>query len=164
MTAPVPQLDSDTRHDAPATHAGESATDGVSLIDAADADALPTSFGVFKPVGHIMLGLPTQAQVDASVASLHEAGWPPATVRQFSPRESVAEMRSMVDNAGGLSGFGYEITLLRRYLELTEAGYRWLLVRVDNRERAETAAGLAQGCGATVAVYYRTMMVEELIP
>ena len=103
---------------------------------AADADALPTSFGVFKPVGHVMVGLPTQTQVDALVAALHGAGWPGAGVRQFSPRESVAELRAMVDNAGTLAGFGYEITLLRRYLSLTEAGYRWLLVRADDGERA----------------------------
>jgi hypothetical protein len=163
MTAPAPQHEPDARSAASATLApGDAAASG-PLIDAADAEALPASFGVFKPVGHVMMGLPTQAQVDALVAALHGAGWPGANVRQFSPRESVSELRAMVDKAGPMAGFGYEIALLRRYLSLTLEGYRWLLVKADNSEAATAAAKLARDCGATLAVHYRTLMVEELI-
>jgi hypothetical protein len=94
---------------------------------------------------------------------LHDAGWASPAVREFSPRESVAELRAMVDNAGALAGFGHEITLLRRYLTLTESGYRWLLVQADDGERAAAAAEVARSCGATLAVYYRMLTVEELI-
>jgi hypothetical protein len=76
----------------------------------------------------------------------------------------VAELRTMVDNAGALAGFGCEITLLRRYLTLTEEGYRWLLVKVDDIQQAAAAADVARGCGATLAVHYGTQTVEELIP
>lgn len=163
MTAPAPQHDLDTRSAASATFGPRDCAASGPLIDAAHADALPTSFGVFKPVGHVMMGLPTQGQVDALVAALHSAGWPGAGVQQFSPRESVAELRAMVDKAGPMAGFGYEIALLRRYLSLTLEGYRWLLVKADNAEAAEAAAKLARDCGATLAVHYRTLMVEELI-
>jgi hypothetical protein len=134
------------------------------LIHAAEADTLPTSFGVFKPVGYVMTGVPTQAQIEELNSALHGAGWPTSGVRQFSPRESVAELRAMVENAGPLAGFGYEITLLKRYVALTEEGYRWLLVQADDSERAAAAAVLARASGATLAVYYRTLTVEELIP
>ena len=160
----APHHDSDTPSAPSVSDADKEAAGGAALIDAADAVALPTSFGVFKPVGHVVMGLPTQAQADALVAALHDAGWPGSAVRQFSPRESVAELRAMVDNAGTLAGFGYEITLLRRYLSLTEASYRWLLVKVDDNELAAAAAQVARACGATVAVHYRTLTVEELIP
>ena len=143
---------------------GESATGSTELIHAAEADALPTSFGVFKPVGYVMMGVPTQSQIDALVSALHSAGWPASGVRQFAPRESLAELRAMVDNAGPLAGFGSEITLLKRYVALTEDGYRWLMVQADDSERAAAAAVLARASGATVAVYYRTLTVEELIP
>ena len=69
----------------------------------------------------------------------------------------------MVDSSGTLAGFGDEITLLRRYLSLTEAGYRWLLVKADDTEQATAAAEIGRVCGATLAVYYRTLTVEELI-
>lgn len=128
------------------------------------ADTLPTSFGVFKPVGNVMMGLPAQAQADALALALQDAGWPADAIVHFTPSETVADMAAMLDNASGLAGFGYEITLLRRYLELARAGYRWLLVRVDDTEHAAAAAELARGCGATLAVHYRALTVEDLIP
>jgi hypothetical protein len=144
--------------------ADEAADSGAALIHAEAAEVLPTSFGAFKPVGHVMVGLPTQAQLGALVAVLREGGWLGATLRQFSPLESAAELQAMVDKAGVLSVFGYEIKALRRYASLTEAGYRWLLVQVDDLAHAETAANAARDCGATMAMYYRTLTLEELIP
>ena len=164
MTTPAHHNDSALRPASSAATADEGVAGITELIHAAEADALPTSFGVFKPVGHVMMGLPTQAQVDALVSALHGAGWPASGVRQFAPLESVAELRAMVDNAGPLAGFGYEITLLKRYLALTEEGCRWLLVQAVDSERAAAAAALARASGATLAVYYRTLTVEELIP
>lgn len=75
----------------------------VELIDAEAASALPTSFGVFKPVGHVMVGLPAQGALDALVAGLHDAGWTATALRQFSPSESALEFQAMVDNAGVLA-------------------------------------------------------------
>ena len=74
------------------------------------------------------------------------------------------EPKILTDPVSGLRlGEG---VLLRRYLSLTEAGYRWLLVKVDDNELAAAAAAaqVARACGATLAVYYRTLTVEELIP
>ena len=130
---------------------------------AVDADDLPTSFGVFKPVGHLMIGLPTQAQTDTLVSALQGAGWPSHEVRQFTPRESVAELEELVDKAGAMAGFGYEITLLRRYLALAREGQFWLLVKVGGSEHAAQAADIARERGATLAVHYRLLTVEELI-
>ncbi len=155
MTPLDPQLASDTQ----TTHTAATAV----LIHAAEAETLPTSFGVFKPTGHVMMGLPTQVHIDALVAALHGIGWSASGIRQFSPRESVAELRSMIDNAGLLAGLGYEITLLKRYLTLAEQGTMWLLVQADNSERAATIAEAGRSCGANLAVYYRTLTVEELI-
>ncbi|MCV2352028.1 hypothetical protein [Paucibacter sp. Y2R2-4] len=133
------------------------------LIRGADAEALETSFGVFNPVGHVMTGAQTQDQIDALIQALHRAGWSPSALRQFSPHESRAEFQAMVDKAGPLAGFGYEITLLRRYLAMTEEGYRWLLVKAKNIEHAAEAAKVAGACGASLAIYYRLFTVEELV-
>ena len=159
---PTPPDPTDARS-APSATGTTAPQSNPEIIDAAEAADLPTSFGVFKPVGHVMMGLPTQQQVDSLVAALQRAGWPRTAARQFSPRESGAELRAMVENAGSMSGFGFEINLLRRYLTLTEAGYHWLLVKADDTKQAAAAAEMARGCGATLAVHYRTLTVEELI-
>lgn len=163
MTTSDPDHDADSRSALSIAQADEDGANGAALIDVAAADALPTSFGVFKPVGHVMMGLPTQAQLNALVAALGEAGWPTSALRQFSPVDSATELQAMVDKAGVLAGFGYELTLLRRYQSLTEKGYRWLLVQADDTARASAAAAVARDCGATQALYYRTLTVEELI-
>ncbi|MBT9596584.1 MAG: hypothetical protein IV094_11415 [Vitreoscilla sp.] len=124
---------------------------------------IPTSFGTFKPVGHLMLGPPDLARSHAVFAALREAGWPSEDVRHFKPGDTVAELEAMVAGAGDMAGFGYEITMLRRYLELSREGYQWLLVKVSNSERASMAAELARAQGARLAVHYRTLTVEELI-
>ena len=133
------------------------------MSDATSVDLVPTSFGVFKPVGWLMIGLPTQTLADALVTALQSAGWSSAAVLHFTPRETLPELEAMVENAGPLAGFGFEITLLRRYVTLAREGYRWLLVKADGTEHAAAATAIARDCGATLAVYYRTLTVEELI-
>lgn len=85
MTAPALLDDANSRSAPSASH--RQAGSGGSLISAAEARALPTSFGVFKPVGNVKVGVPPQAQVDALVVALQDAGWPGSAVRQFSPLE-----------------------------------------------------------------------------
>lgn len=145
-------------------HAEDSTVGSVQdSTDTISADTAPMSFGVFKPVGHVMVGVPSQGQAGALEAALQAAGWQADTVQHFTPRESVAELEAMVDNAGAMAGFGYEITLLRRYLALTKEGYRWLLVKVTDSEHATAAAEVARRHGATLAIHYRTFTVDELI-
>jgi hypothetical protein len=131
--------------------------------DTLSTNTTATSFGVFKPVGHVMVGLPLPGQLLALVRLLHGAGWSAETLLRFDADEAVPELEEMVAGAGVLAGFGFEITLLRRYLALTREGYDWLLVEADDAERAQAVAALARDCGARVAVHYRTLSIEELI-
>lgn len=123
----------------------------------------PASPEVFNPIGQMMVALPTQPMADALMAALYETGWPDTAVRQFAPEDSVARLGAMVDDAGHLAGFGYEITLLRRYLALSEAGACWLLVKADDADQAHIVARAARTCDALLAVHYRTLTTEELI-
>ncbi len=136
---------------------------GPPMSDTASLDDVPTSFGVFKPVGWVMVGLPTLALAGTLVTALHDAGWPSTKVLHFDSGESADELDAMVENAGAMSSFGYEITMLRRYAALAREGCRWLLVKADDPEQAGRAGEVARGCGATLAVYYRTLTIEELI-
>lgn len=124
---------------------------------------VPTWFGLFKPVGWLMVGLPSPAQADTLEQSLHCAGWTEAQVLRFNPGESLSQLRAMTDDPGPLADFGYEVTLLRRYVDLAQQGYGWCLVKVDDNPQAEEAAAIARKGGATLAVHYRLLTMEELI-
>ena len=67
-TTSYSQLDLDIRSDSSVTITGAGSASSTELIHAAEADGLPTSFGVFKPVGYVMTGLPSQAQLDELVS------------------------------------------------------------------------------------------------
>jgi hypothetical protein len=133
------------------------------MNDTISREALPTSFTAFNPIGHLMLGLPSTEQLATLHAVLRANGWPDESLVEFTPREGVEEFAELIDNAGPLVGFGYEITLARRYLKLSREGYRWLLVKVDDSEAAARAAEIARANGATLAVHYRLLIAEELI-
>jgi hypothetical protein len=124
---------------------------------------VPTWFGLFKPVGWLMVGLPSPALADTLEQSLHSAGWTEAQVLRFNPGESLSQLRAMTDDPGPLADFGHEVTLLRRYVELAKQGYGWCLVKVDDNPQAVEAAAIARDGGATLAVHYRLLTMEELI-
>ena len=123
----------------------------------------PSSFGVFKPVGSVMVGLPAQVQADALFSALQQRGWASEEMAHFVPSDTIEELEQMVENAGPLAGFGYELTLLRRYLALSQKGTKWLLVQVKDNEHAATVAESARASGAILAVHYKTLTVEELL-
>jgi hypothetical protein len=124
---------------------------------------VPTWFGLFKPVGWLMVGLPSPALADTLEQALLAAGWTDATVLRFNPGESLAQLRAMTDDPGPLADFGHEVTLPGRYVELAQQGYGWCLVKVDDNPQAVQAAAIARDGGATLAVHYRLLTMEELI-
>ena len=60
------------------------------MNDAARAEPLPTSFGAFKPTGHVMVGIPSLEQAGSLTGALRAAGWAEEAVTPFTPRENVA--------------------------------------------------------------------------
>jgi len=128
-----------------------------------DSPAHATSFGTFKPVGHVMVGLANRAALRSLAHALQEPGVPGLPVDELTPAESIEEMQALIDNASPLAGFGHELTLMRRYVELARQGHCWLIVKVDSDEDAARVGELAKRFGATLAVRYGRFMVEDLI-
>ncbi len=128
-----------------------------------ETPARATSFGTFKPVGHVMVGLPTREALTALRSALNAPDEPALPADELTPSESVEEMQALIDGASPLAGFGYEITLMRRYLELARQGTRWLIVKVDSNDDAQRIGDLAKAHGATLAVHYGRLTAEDLI-
>ena len=124
---------------------------------------LPTSLGSFKPVGHVMVAVPDSAQANAFEKDLHEQGFAPEDVLHFGAEEGRDDMAEMLKGASDFAGFGYEITLMRRYLELSKQGCRWVLVYAPKDAQAGKVQAAAQRHGAPMAVKYHSLAVEDLI-
>lgn len=126
-------------------------------------EAVPTSFGSLKPVGHVLLALRDREAQEACVADLQAAEFAPERISRIAPSEAEDEFADLIDKASGASGFGYEIVLMKRYLKLAREGCRWLLVKVDGTDEARLIADTAARHGALSAVHYRTLVEEDLL-
>lgn len=128
-----------------------------------DVPQHPTSFGAFKPEGHVLLGFAKAADSDAAFAALLDEGMDAADIRRYSDREMLQQVEADLARVSPLADFGQEINLLRFHREAALAGYHWLLVRAGDEAHATQIARRAQALGAALAQYYGKLLIVELI-
>jgi hypothetical protein len=68
-----------------------------------------------------------------------------------------------VQTVSGAAGFGYEITLMRRYLAFAEQGAGWLIVYAPDERAVAHIVEVARRFQALCAVRYRRLANEDLI-
>jgi hypothetical protein len=124
---------------------------------------MPMSFGAFKPVGHVVVGFPDDSKAEAAIQALHGAGFAPEDVLYFSAAEEGDQMDLMLERAGDFSGFGYEVTLMRKYQRLAHDGASWLIVYAPEDEPAARLATVVKAHGALLAERYRRLVIEDLL-
>ena len=122
-----------------------------------------TSFGVFKPVGHVVISFPRARQAAEAVPAIGAKGVPADAVRQFTDLEMIHQIDHDIERASPLASIGQELNLIRAHRELAERGYHWLVVRAEDDEQAVLIAEAAQACGAERAQHYGHFIIEELI-
>jgi hypothetical protein len=133
------------------------------MTDTLTLDSSATSFGSFKPTGHVMIGLPDAERQQALRTDLLEAGWLPQDVGEFTPRETVEQMQELLESPNLLAGFGSELGMMRRYVDEARRGTRWLLVKAKGTDTLQRLATMAQRRDARLAVSYGTLVIEDLI-
>lgn len=121
------------------------------------------SFGVFKPVGHLLISFPSRGQALKAAATLKDAGVAEEHVQHLSDREMLDETRQDLQAASPLAAFGQDLNLVKAHLALAERGYHWLLVRVTSDEQAREVADAVKPCGAERAQRYGHFVIEEMI-
>ena len=101
------------------------------------------SLGAFNPVGHSVLAF--------------------ADVKTRMSAELFPDLQEMMRNASGAAGFGYEITLMRRYMTLAGEGAGWLVVYSPDEAQSAKVTEIAKRFGARSAVHYGRLLHEDLI-
>lgn len=123
----------------------------------------PQSFGTFKPVGHVVLAMPDDTRAGQLVAALRDAGFGAEDILEYTAAEEEHEMSRMLQYSSDFAGFGYEITLMRRYQELAAQGASWLIVYAPDEDATRTVARLAKLSGALSAEKYNRLVIEDLL-
>ncbi len=123
----------------------------------------PQSLGAFKPVGHVVVAMPDDRSAAAAVQALLRQGFEREDILEYTAAEENDEMDRMLQHASDFAGFGYEITLMRRYKALAAEGASWLIVFAPEDEHAGRVAETARAHGALMAEKYHRLVIEDLI-
>jgi hypothetical protein len=122
------------------------------------------SFGVFKPVDHVVISFASAQQADAAARALAEIGVQgvPA-VRRLTDRQMLQQIERDLQKASSLAAVGQELNLIKAHRALAERGYHWLVVHAPDRDHARHVAQTARAHGAERAQLYGNFIIEELI-
>ena len=121
------------------------------------------STGILNPVGHAVLAFKDDAVTATAVGALHAAGLADDDILAYPANDALPRLRERVATASAAAGFGYEITLMRRYLALAEEGAGWLIVFTPDDKAAERVTEVATRFDALCAVRYHRLANEDLI-
>ena len=119
--------------------------------------------GTLNPVGHIVLAFKDDAVTAEAVAALHAAGLADEDILHYLAVDATPRLRERVRTASQAAGFGYEITLMRRYLALAESGAGWLIVYAPSDAAVQHITDVATRFHALCAVRYHRLANEDLI-
>jgi len=124
-------------------------------------DRAEHSFGVFKPVGYIVISFPSATQADDAGRALQGAGV--GDIRRFSDREMILQIDADMARASPLAAVGQELNLVKAHRALAERGYHWLVVPAADAAAATRIADRVRPLGAESAQLYGHFIIEELI-
>ena len=119
--------------------------------------------GILNPIGHVILAFKDDAVTADAVSALRAVGFPAEDTLVYLASEAAPRLRERVESASQSAGFGYEITLMRRYLALAEEGCGWLIVFAPGAAAVERLTEVAKRFNASCAVRYRLLVNEDLI-
>ena len=123
----------------------------------------PTSFGVFSPVGHVVVSLPQGADVAALRIELDAAGFGPASIQALSATDMLAQADGDLAQASPLAAIGQDLNLVKAQRELALLGHSFLVIEAAGDEQAAAIGPIVERYGASRAQHYGRWVVEELI-
>ncbi|OYT93817.1 MAG: hypothetical protein CFE43_00260 [Burkholderiales bacterium PBB3] len=122
----------------------------------------PTTFGVFKPVGHTVIAFASDAERQVANMKLSGIGFGPESIVTYSSGEMVAQVDEELSQASPFANFGYEMDLIKAHRALAKHGSSFLVVEAPTDEQAQQVAGLVKTLKPQAAQHYGHFMIQEL--
>lgn len=121
------------------------------------------AFGVFKPVGHLVISFPSASAAAQGLQAVQGMGIPAIDIRAYTDRQMLAQIGADLQRASPLAAIGQELNLVKAHRALAERGYHWLVVRADTDAQAARIAESCRAAGAERAQFYGRFIIEDLI-
>ena len=121
------------------------------------------ALGAFNPVGHVVLAFADVAAAADAAQALRDAGFGADDVLVFGSDELLPLMNRHLRGTSSAAGFGYEVTLMRRYIDLASQGAGWVIVHAADDAAAARVREVAERHDARAGVRYHRLASEEII-
>ncbi len=124
----------------------------------------PSNFsmtGAYYPKGHVFAMFKDAAGAHAAVesaAKVEKIG----EIQFLSPEAIVQAFAERAESVGGMPSVGREDQFMLRYVELAKEGKVGVLIEVADADPEALGAAL-DAAGASLAYYYRALVIEELV-
>jgi hypothetical protein len=129
-----------------------------------DKNKPPEAYGVLKPVGHVIVSFPNDADMRGAVAALADDGFASDDVVVYTPEQMMRQADANIADAGILSTIGQELNIIKALRDLAEEGFSFLVVKAPDADRAGRVADIAKRFHAQRAQKFGHLIIEELIP
>jgi hypothetical protein len=123
----------------------------------------PEAYGVFKPVGHVIVAFPDDESSQAALAEMLRSGFTASDIVAYTPQQMKEQADIDIDQAGLLAGIGQELNLVKAHRELAVQGHHFLVVHAPDDDDSARVAEIAQRFNAARAQKYGRLFIEELI-
>jgi hypothetical protein len=127
------------------------------------ASERPEAYGVFKPVGHVIISFPPEADLQGAVSALSSEGFGNDVVTVYSAPQMKRQCEEDIARAGVLSTIGQELNLVKALRDLADQGYGFLMVRASKDDAVQRVAAVARRFRAERAQKFGHLLIEELI-
>ncbi|MDQ2734113.1 MAG: hypothetical protein M3Y55_03785 [Pseudomonadota bacterium] len=121
------------------------------------------SLGALNPVGNAVLAFASDAVAADARKALLQAGFSEEDILSYTSAELFPNLDEMMRKASGAAGFGYEITLMRRYMTLASEGCGWLVVYCPDDAQTASVQAVTKQFAASSAVRYGRLASEDLV-
>ena len=128
-----------------------------------DKKHIPESFGVFKPVGHVVITLRTAGDLQAAEAALREQGFADSEMVRYTPAEMIEQVDAEVAKASPMAAIGQDLNLIKAHRELAQQGCSFLVVHAPEQAHVDKVNAVAHTLKAVAAQRYGRFVTEELI-
>ena len=122
----------------------------------------PTTFGVFKPVGHTVIAFRTAEELESAATALQMLGFAPDSMVRYTAAEMKAQVDSELLRSSVIANFGYEIDLIKAHGKLAEEGCSFLVVEAPSDALAGQVADLVRRIEPAAAQHYGLILIENL--
>ena len=126
-------------------------------------DEPPDSFGVIKPLGHVVIAFERLDNLREAHEALRALGFGDMELVRYSADEMKKQLDEQLQSATGVADLGYEIVLARHHRRLADLGCEWLIVHAPQEDRSAQVADVARQHGAALADRYGTLVIEQML-